>query len=75
MIKVVHVVLSLEVGGLENGLVNLVNNSGEPFVHVICCLKRNGPMGERLKKGVRVYELGWEGGKSLSLPFRLGRCR
>ena len=68
--KIAHVLLSLEVGGLENGLVNLVNGS-HGFDHLVCCLKQAGPLRDRLRPGVRVVEMGWAQGKSLTLPLRL----
>ena len=39
---VVHVVHSLETGGLENGVVNLVNTAGERFRHAVICLTDRG---------------------------------
>ncbi len=59
-IKILHVVHSLGVGGLENGVVNLINAlDGDRFAHVICCLTRSGKLAERLdQKTVEVIELG-----------------
>ena len=55
-----HVVQSLEVGGLENGVVNLLNRlNGESFEHVICCLSRSGRLAERIRaKNVDIVEVG-----------------
>jgi glycosyltransferase involved in cell wall biosynthesis len=48
-IKILHVVLSLEPGGMENGLVNVASrlNRDEFEVHV-CCLERGGDFIQRL---------------------------
>jgi len=47
-IKIVHVVHSFGVGGLENGVVNLINRLDEHFEHTVLCLSRSGAMAERL---------------------------
>jgi sugar transferase (PEP-CTERM/EpsH1 system associated) len=62
-IKILHVVHSLEVGGLENGLINLVNRlDPDRFWHTICCLKRAGRLAQRIeRKGIEVLELGLAG--------------
>jgi glycosyltransferase involved in cell wall biosynthesis len=59
-LKILHVVHSLEVGGLENGLINLVNRlDGNCFWHTICCLSRAGKIAERIERnGVEIVELG-----------------
>jgi glycosyltransferase involved in cell wall biosynthesis len=48
-IRILHVVLSLEPGGMENGLVNVASklNPAEFEVHV-CCLERGGDFIQRL---------------------------
>ncbi|RTL57975.1 MAG: glycosyltransferase [Rhodocyclaceae bacterium] len=73
-IHVQHVVLSLQPGGLENGVVNVVNGlSPEGFRSSVCCLKFGGEFVSRLKSGVAVEEMGWRKGNDLGLPFRLAR--
>ena len=59
-IRVMHVVQSLEVGGLENGVVNLLNRlNDERFSHVICCLTHAGKLAERIRsKEVKIVEVG-----------------
>lgn len=62
-IKVLHVVHSLNVGGLENGVVNLINKSNdEHFIHEICCLTKSGDAGSRLEKSVKIHEMHKRGG-------------
>src|SRR5207247_6193212 len=58
-IKIVHVLHSFEVGGLENGMVNLINNlDWKKYQHVICCITRAGRLVERLKRNdVGIIEL------------------
>lgn len=59
-IRVTHVVQSLEVGGLENGVVNLLNQlSDQRFKHVVCCLTHAGRLAERIQsKDVEIVEMG-----------------
>jgi sugar transferase (PEP-CTERM/EpsH1 system associated) len=59
-IRVVHVVFGLGVGGLENGLVNLVSGTDpERFDHTVLCMKTLGPNAARLEAaGARVELVG-----------------
>ena len=53
--KIFHILDSLNVGGLENGVVNLVNAlDREKYSHIICCLRKVGPMAQRISNGVDV---------------------
>ncbi|MCA1972896.1 MAG: glycosyltransferase, partial [Caenispirillum sp.] len=72
---VVHVVDSLGVGGMENGLVNIVNATPpERFRHAIVCLREAGPMVERLRPGAAaVHVLGKKPGKDPAAYARLWR--
>jgi sugar transferase (PEP-CTERM/EpsH1 system associated) len=57
-IKVLHVLNSLQVGGLENGVVNLVNNLDvQRFKHSICCIDSIGPMAGRIKQPVSIFSM------------------
>ncbi len=71
-LTVAHVLLSLEPGGLENGVVNVVNrlDAGQ-FRSQVCCLKRAGEFAGRLQGPVGVHALGWHGGNDPKLLFRL----
>jgi sugar transferase (PEP-CTERM/EpsH1 system associated) len=61
-IRILHVVDSLGKGGLENGLVNLIQRLGPgAFEHVVCAIRRLGSNVERLPDGVRVVCLATEG--------------
>jgi glycosyltransferase involved in cell wall biosynthesis len=59
-IRIMHVVQSLDVGGLENGVVNLLNRlQGEDFDHVICCLTHAGKLAGRIQAtNVEIVEVG-----------------
>ena len=50
-IKILHILDSLNVGGLENGVVNLVNClDNNKFYHIICVLREIGIMADRIKR-------------------------
>ena len=67
-IKVCHVINRLDIGGMENGIVNLCNKLDKSkFSSVICCLKGIGPMSQRLQSHVKVVNMNFQEGKA---PFR-----
>jgi len=71
-IKIMHILHSLQIGGLENGVVNIVNLlSREKFEHIICCVKSSGPMADKIIfKDIQIYEL-HKNGKDYFMPLRL----
>jgi sugar transferase (PEP-CTERM/EpsH1 system associated) len=73
-VHVCHLVLSLEPGGLENGVVNVVNglNPGE-FRSSVCCLQRSGEFAARLRQDVPVSVMGLQPGNDPVLPLRLAK--
>jgi sugar transferase (PEP-CTERM/EpsH1 system associated) len=57
--RVVHVVPSLEPGGLENGVVNVIARSDQGEIdHAVVCLERAGAFAGRLPAGVPVIVIG-----------------
>ena len=74
-IHVHHVVLSLQPGGLENGVVNVINRlNPERFQSSLCCLMYAGEFAGRLDPSrVAIHEMGHVGGNNLMLPLRLAR--
>jgi sugar transferase (PEP-CTERM/EpsH1 system associated) len=73
-IHIQHVVLSLRPGGLENGVVNVVNSlDPQRFRSSACCLDTAGSFAERLKPEVEVRVLGRKAGLDLGLFWRLAR--
>lgn len=71
-VRIMHVVLALEPGGLENGVVNLANRlNPEEFETSVCCLETSGSFARRLPDSVRVFTLGKKPGLSVSAPFKL----
>jgi sugar transferase (PEP-CTERM/EpsH1 system associated) len=73
-VHVCHVVLSLEPGGLENGVVNVVNGlNREEFQSSVCCLQRAGEFAARMRPDVRVSVMGLRPGNDPVMPLRLAR--
>lgn len=73
---IVHVVYRLDVGGLENGLVNLINHlPADEFAHAIVCLTDYSPaFRRRLRRDdVKVFALQKREGKDLSAYWRFWR--
>lgn len=68
---VVHVVNSLAVGGLENGVINLVNSTGGDLHHAIVCLIEEGAMRSRLRPEIPVFVLGKRPGQDPGAFVRL----
>lgn len=71
---IAHAIFRLDVGGLENGLVNLVNNlPAERFRHAIICLEGFSERFRlRLKRAdVEIHALGKRAGKDPALALRL----
>ncbi len=75
LIRVHHVVLSLQPGGLENGVVNVVNRlDPRRFASSVCCLKEAGEFARRIENpAVQVHEMGWRRGTDCYLPIRLAK--
>lgn len=64
-LKVCHVLDRLEVGGMENGVVNICNNLNRAkFIPVILAVKALGPMKERLNADVEIFCLQSGNGKN-----------
>lgn len=70
---IVHVIYSLGVGGLENGLVNLINHiPPDRYRHAIVCLKGYSDFHKRItREGVEIVALDKQEGYDLNLYIRL----
>jgi glycosyltransferase involved in cell wall biosynthesis len=74
MIRVMHVVLSLEPGGMENGVVNMANRLDGKGVDIrVGALCRPGEFQERLPSPEKLESLGKGEGFSLKHVFALAR--
>lgn len=72
---IAHVIYRLDVGGLENGLVNLINHiPAQRFRHAIICLTDYSDFRQRLHRSdVPVYMLNKPAGNSPITHFKLWR--
>lgn len=72
---IAHVIYRLDVGGMENGLVNLINHMpAERYRHAIVCLTEHTEFRRRLRRDdVRCYALNKRPGKDIPLYGRLWR--
>jgi sugar transferase (PEP-CTERM/EpsH1 system associated) len=72
---VVHIIYALGMGGMENGLVNIINRAPPGrYRHAIVCLTRSSPFAARLTApGVQIYELDKKPGHDLGMVWRLFR--
>lgn len=69
---VAHIIYRLGVGGLENGLVNLINHMPPSrYRHVILCLKGHDAFSERIRApGVDLIDLAKRDGKDVAVYWR-----
>ncbi len=71
-LRVLHVVNSLEPGGMENGVCNIARGLSERGVEThVACLERRGAFAERLPQPGNVRVLGKSGGFSIGAVWKL----
>jgi sugar transferase (PEP-CTERM/EpsH1 system associated) len=74
-LHVQHVLLSLRPGGLENGVVNVINGLDEGrFRSSVTCLQEGGEFVARIRRPeVEIHAMGLRPGNDLALPLRLAK--
>jgi len=56
--SILHVIAGLDTGGIQVGLVNVIEHTAHLFRHSVCCIGRSGALAERLaSRGVPVHFL------------------
>ncbi|MFH1460560.1 MAG: glycosyltransferase [Candidatus Omnitrophota bacterium] len=71
-IKICHFLNRLDVGGMENGVINICNRiDRKKFKPHICCIKGKGNMSLRLKSDVNVHTFNFPEGKSIFRPLTM----
>src|SRR5262245_35519821 len=70
-IRILHVLHAFSAGGLENGLVNIINRSPEHLVHELCLLSKSGEFVERLTRPVVVHEMNKKSGNGMGIILEL----
>lgn len=70
---VVHIIYELGTGGLENGLVNIINRSDPArYRHAIVCLTKSGEFADRITaSGVEIIVLNKQPGHDIGVFWRL----
>jgi glycosyltransferase involved in cell wall biosynthesis len=74
-IRVMHLVETLGVGGMENGIVNLANRfNPDEVTCTVCCFTTKGPWADRITNPrATVLELGYGPGRNLGAIPRFAR--
>lgn len=73
-IRIVHIVNSLETGGMENGVINICNNiNRELFETSICCINGLGSMANRLDPSVHIVNMGFYRKNLIYYIFKLSK--
>jgi sugar transferase (PEP-CTERM/EpsH1 system associated) len=74
-LHVCHVVLSLNPGGLENGVINVINGlPRDSFRSSVICLQEAGAFAQRIQvPGVQVTAMGLKPGNDPWMPLRVAR--
>lgn len=75
--RVLHVLDSLAVGGLELALLGLIERTGDRFEHSVCCIRDLGTLMDRFANaGAGITLVGKRMGRDRSVPWRIARlCR
>lgn len=70
---IAHVIHRLDVGGMENGLVNLINRlPPKSFRHAVICMTDHAAFSQRIRRGdVALYALQKREGKDIAVHGRL----
>jgi sugar transferase (PEP-CTERM/EpsH1 system associated) len=73
-IKILHVLDSLGVGGMERVVIDVVNHLDQSrFDHAVCCISRKGEAAVHLREGTRCVDLGKGGGADYLAPVKIAR--
>ncbi len=72
---IAHVIYRLDIGGLENGLVNLINRMPDDrYRHAILCLKGYSDFSSRIRKNVELIDIGKKEGQDMGMHLRLWKA-
>src|SRR5579863_8599679 len=71
---VCHIIYRLAFGGLENGVVNLINTLPDEYEHAVVCVTAATEFRQRIRRpGVAIHEIGKQPGKDLGAYGRMWR--
>jgi sugar transferase (PEP-CTERM/EpsH1 system associated) len=73
-IKILHVLDSLGVGGMERVVIDVANNLDHSrFDHAVCCISRKGEAAPYLREGTRCVDLGKGARADYLAPVKIAR--
>jgi sugar transferase (PEP-CTERM/EpsH1 system associated) len=73
-IKILHVIDSLDIGGMERVVIDLANGlDAAKFEQIVCCLSRRGEAANELRDDVRCIDLGKGERADRWMPWKLAR--
>ena len=72
-IKVLHVLHSFGIGGMEKGIAMLINHASPEFTHEILCLTTSGDSRHLIPAEIRIHEMHKPPGNSVGFLYRLVR--
>lgn len=71
-IKILHVIDSLGIGGMERIVIEVANGlDSARFEQVVCCISRRGEAADQLRDGVRCFDLGKGDKADRLMPLKL----
>jgi sugar transferase (PEP-CTERM/EpsH1 system associated) len=70
-IRILHVLHAFSPGGIENGIVNIINRSPDHLIHELCLLSKSGEFINRVTRPVVVHEMNKKSGNGLRVVFQL----
>lgn len=71
-INIMHILHSFEAGGLEEVVINLINNLNLNLFNVcVCSLTKGGAFKNRISTKIKIFELNKKEGNDYLIPFRL----
>lgn len=71
--KVLHVIETLDFGGAEKVVVDLVNATMGRCAPAVCCVKHSGELASRLAPQIELFSLGKGEGSDFKLSWQLAR--
>jgi len=73
-IKILHVLDSLNVGGMERVVINVANGLDPVrFAQSVCCISQRGAAAHTLRPEVKLYDLGKGDGRAWLMPLQVAR--
>jgi sugar transferase (PEP-CTERM/EpsH1 system associated) len=72
-IKILHILYSFGIGGMEKGIAMLINHGSMEFEHQILCLTESGDSKYLIPPNIPIFEMHKPPGNSVTFIFRLAK--